>query len=118
MSGARSLEVRLKCSLVAGRFDYLPLTYWNHVEDHDDDDDRRRHELHYSARLRYSGVSVIRSPVHIGRVFSHVALYQASVSGLRDGPAGNLSVGRSVCLSVRKVYCGKTVEWIRIPLGR
>ena len=27
------------------------------------------------------------------------------------------SVGRSVCLSVQKVYCGKTVEWILMPLG-
>jgi len=25
---------------------------------------------------------------------------------------------RSVCLSVRKVYCGKMAEWIRIPFGR
>ena len=35
-------------------------------------------------------------------VFSRIALYQASVSGLCDGPSGNLSVrlsvGRSVCL--------------------
>ena len=27
------------------------------------------------------------------------------------------SVGQSVSLSVRKVYCGKTVEWIRMPFG-
>jgi len=26
------------------------------------------------------------------------------------------SVG-CVCLSVRKVYCGKTVDWIRVPFG-
>jgi len=26
-------------------------------------------------------------------------------------------VSRSVCLSVRKVYCGKTAEWIRMPFG-
>ena len=41
-------------------------------------------------------------------IISRVALYQASVSGLCDGPSGNLSVrlsvGRSVC--VCKVYCG------------
>ena len=24
---------------------------------------------------------------------------------------------RSVCRSVRKVYCGKTAEWIRVPFG-
>jgi len=33
----------------------------------------------------------------------------------------HLSVGRSgglsVCLSVRKVYCGKTAEQIRMPFG-
>jgi len=28
-----------------------------------------------------------------------------------------MSVGLSVGLSVRKVYCGKTVEWIRMPFG-
>ena len=29
-----------------------------------------------------------------------------------------LSPGPSVvCLSVRKVYCGKTADWIRVPLG-
>jgi len=29
----------------------------------------------------------------------------------------HLSVCRSVCLSVRKVYRGKTADWIRIPFG-
>jgi len=29
----------------------------------------------------------------------------------------HLSVGLSVCLSVRKVYCGKTANWIRMPFG-
>jgi len=28
-----------------------------------------------------------------------------------------VSVGMSVCRSVRKVYCGKTVDWIQIPFG-
>jgi len=28
-----------------------------------------------------------------------------------------MSVGLSVCRSVRIVYCGKTAEWIRMPLG-
>jgi len=27
------------------------------------------------------------------------------------------SVGRSVCVCVRKVYCGKTADWIRMPFG-
>jgi len=27
------------------------------------------------------------------------------------------SVGRSVCLSVCKVYCGKTADWIWMPFG-
>jgi len=29
----------------------------------------------------------------------------------------HLSVCVSVCVSVRKVYCGKTAEWIRMPFG-
>jgi len=28
-----------------------------------------------------------------------------------------LSVGLSLRLSVRKVYCGKTADWIRMPFG-
>ena len=27
------------------------------------------------------------------------------------------STGRSVCLFVRRVYCGKTADWIWIPFG-
>ena len=27
------------------------------------------------------------------------------------------SVGRSVCVCVRKVYCGKIDDWIRMPFG-
>jgi len=48
---------------------------------------------------------------------SHIALYQVSISGLCDWPSGNLSVRWSVGLSVRKLYWGKTVEWIQMPLG-
>ena len=33
------------------------------------------------------------------------------------GPSVGLSVGLSVCVYVRKVYCGKTVDWIRMPFG-
>jgi len=29
----------------------------------------------------------------------------------------HLSVGRSVCLSVRRVYCGKTTDWMWVPFG-
>jgi len=29
----------------------------------------------------------------------------------------HLSLGRSVRLSFRKVYCGKTADWIRMPFG-
>jgi len=29
----------------------------------------------------------------------------------------HMSVCLSVCLSARKVYCGKTADWIRVPLG-
>ena len=43
-------------------------------------------------------------------IISRVALYQASVSDLCDGTP-------SVCLSVRKVFCGKTADWIRMPFG-
>ena len=34
---------------------------------------------------------------------------------LRACHLAHLSVGLSVCLSVRKVYCGKTADWIRMP---
>jgi len=44
-------------------------------------------------------------------VVRRVALYQASISSLCDRTY--MSVG----LSVRKVYCGKTAEWIRIQFG-
>jgi len=33
------------------------------------------------------------------------------------GLSPNPSVSLSVCLSVRKVYCGKTADWIRMPFG-
>jgi len=41
------------------------------------------------------------------------------VTDLSPRPSVGLRVcvGRSVCLSVRKVYCGKTSEWIRMPFG-
>ena len=46
LKGARSYEVRLNCSLIAGRYDYEPLvvvhTDYAYVE--------------YSARLQYAGV--------------------------------------------------------------
>jgi len=47
-----------------------------------------------------------------------VALYQVSVvnayvTDLPLRPSVGLCVGLSVC---PKVYCGKTAEWIRIPL--
>jgi len=50
-------------------------------------------------------------------VVSRIALYQLSISGLCDGPSSSLSVRLSVGLPIRKVYCGKMVEWIRMPLG-
>ena len=28
-----------------------------------------------------------------------------------------MPVGQSVCRPVRKVYCGKTADWIRMPFG-
>ena len=48
------------------------------------------------------------------RVFSRVALYKASVSGLCHG-----TFAWTICRSVRlsAVYCGKTAEWIRMPFG-
>jgi len=32
-------------------------------------------------------------------------------------PSVGRSVGLSVCLSVRKVYCDKMADWIRLPFG-
>ena len=31
------------------------------------------------------------------------------------GLSPRLSVSQSACLSVRKVYCGKTADWIQMP---
>ena len=56
-TGARSLEVRLNCSLIAGRFDYLPLIYWNVLEAVSDELGIRRSFNSYSTRLQYSGVA-------------------------------------------------------------
>jgi len=36
---------------------------------------------------------------------------------LRTRRLAHLSVYVCVCLSVRKVYCGKTADWIRMPFG-
>jgi len=36
---------------------------------------------------------------------------------LRTCRLDHLSVCLSVCLSVLKVYCGKTADWIRMPFG-
>jgi len=48
-------------------------------------------------------------------VISRIALYRASVSAICDGTCR--SVCLSVGLSVHKVYCGKTAEWIWMPFG-
>ena len=36
---------------------------------------------------------------------------------LSPSPSVGLCFGRSGCVSVQKVYCGKTAEWIRMPFG-
>jgi len=58
-AGARSFEVRLNCSLIAGRFVYEPLSYWNYRKRAADalQIGLRRRENEYAARLQYSGVS-------------------------------------------------------------
>ena len=57
----------------------------------------------------------------VKRVCYRVALYQYS-ERKRTWPRPVAypicrSVGRSVCLCVRKLYCGKTADWIRMPFG-
>jgi len=48
-------------------------------------------------------------------------MVSVSVSAIGVGLSSIPSVGRSVCLSVclsvRKVYCDKTADWIRMPFG-
>ena len=39
------------------------------------------------------------------------------LSSERNDSVTEHSPGPSVCLSVRKVYCGKTADWIRMPFG-
>ena len=67
-------------------------------------------------------ISVYYLACGLSSIVSHVALYQASISSLCNGTFARticwsvcLLVGRSVCLSVHKVYCGKMVEWIWMP---
>jgi len=48
-------------------------------------------------------------------IFERVALYQHSEWSAHG--TGLVSPRASICLSVRRVYCGKTAEWIRIPFG-
>ena len=45
----------------------------------------------------------------------NTASVSAHVTELPPSPCVGLCV--PVCLSVRKVYCGKTADWIRIPFG-
>jgi len=54
MSGAHSYEVRLNCSLIAGRFELEPLSYWSDVTD---EEELQQLNDHFSQRLQYSGVS-------------------------------------------------------------
>lgn len=69
-TGARSLELRLNCSWIAGRFELMPLSYWwtSDLQSADDDNltsEIRRLDSYYSARLLYSGVSPGRVAVRL-----------------------------------------------------
>jgi len=59
--------------------------------------------------MRYSSFSV-QNFVNDEHIISCVSLYQASISGLHDGPSAYLFVHLSVGLSVRKVYCCKRLS--------
>ena len=54
-------------------------------------------------------------------IIEPIQLFLAASLSIRRAQAAYVtehsSVGRSVCLSVRKVYCGKAVELIRMPFG-
>ena len=49
-----------------------------------------------------------------GIISAPLSINAASVSARRIELS---SIGLSVCRSVRKVYCGKTAEWIRMTFG-
>ena len=53
-------------------------------------------------------VTIISASLSIG-------IGSLSANGVDLSPIS--SVGRSVCVYVRKVYCGKTADWIRMPFG-
>jgi len=54
-------------------------------------------------------------------IIDTISAWLSSLSTLGTGFSPGPSVGLSVCLSVglpvRKVYCGKMAEWIRMPFG-
>jgi len=47
----------------------------------------------------------------------NIASITANGVDLSPIPYVGQSVGWSVCLYVRKVYCGKTADWIQMPFG-
>ena len=57
-------------------------------------------------------ISIINASLSI-----NIASLSASGVDLSLSPSVGLCVCQLVCLLVRKVYCGKTADWIRMPFG-
>ena len=76
-----------------------------------------------SALILYTAImfvfeSIVTVSIFSASLSSNIASVSANgVVDLSSIPSVGRSVGRSVCLRVRKVYCGKTAHWIRMLFG-
>ena len=62
-------------------------------------------------------VEIVQLSTYSLFVSASLTIHTACVSALCTDLLPIPFVGLSVCLSVRKVYCGKTADWIRVPIG-
>jgi len=56
-------------------------------------------------------------PIISASLSINVASISADLTDRSPSPSVGLCVCRSVGLSVRKVFCGKTADWIRVSFG-
>jgi len=70
-------------------------------------------ELRYNVPLDTKYVGCYTNPALL--LVCHSLSVSTHVTDLPPSPSVGLRV--CVCLSVRKVYCGKTAEWIWVPFG-
>jgi len=85
--------------------------------------DRQTYSSQYFAasKCAFSTIYIERMYARIVQLLARSSLsiqvLQQSVSSIGIELSPIPCVGRSVCRSVRKVYCDKTADWIPIPFG-